>query len=64
MVSDRDIWAAANEVIRSEADPSLYAATRCSELIEAGDLEGCAFWWRIGVAIRAFLATNPPGQVH
>ena len=64
MVSDRDIWAAANEVIRAEADPILFAVTRYDDLLGAGDMEGCALWWRIGVAIRSLLAAKPPGAVH
>ena len=53
MITDRDIWTAASEVIKSHDDPILFAVTRYDELLDAGDMEGCIVWRRIEAAIRA-----------
>ena len=64
MISDRDIWTTANEVIKSHDDPILFAVTRYDELLDAGDMEGCAVWKRIEATIRALLDAKPTGAIH
>jgi hypothetical protein len=64
MVSDRDIWATANEVIKAQEDPIWFAVQRYDALLEAGDMEGCAVWRRVEAAIRELLKQKPEGAVH
>ncbi len=43
MVSDLDIHRTANILVREHgADAPIHAAMRADELLEAGDMEGCA----------------------
>jgi hypothetical protein len=52
MISDRDIWRAANLLIRKHgADAEIVAARRADEMIERGDLDGQLVWLRITRAI-------------
>jgi hypothetical protein len=67
MTSDLDIYRAANVLIREhESDAPIRAAMRHDELLEAGDLDGCAVWRRIIRAVKELLAEEPPGgaRVH
>ena len=64
MISDRDIWAAANEVIKSQNDPIWFTVQRYDALLEAGDMEGCVVWRRIEAAVRELLNEKPEGAVH
>jgi hypothetical protein len=64
MISDRDIWTTANEVIKSHDDPILFAVTRYDELLDAGDMEGCIVWRRVEAAIRELLNDKPDGAVN
>lgn len=64
MIADRDIWAAANEVIKWQSDPLWYAAQRQVELSAAGDAKGCSVWQQIETAIRALLDCEPRRAVH
>ncbi len=64
MISDRDIWIAANEVIKTYDDPVFHAAGRIDELLDAGDLDGCAVWRRILDAIKELQNTESDGAVH
>jgi hypothetical protein len=60
MSSDRDIWAAALLMVKRYGDDAVMeAAARAGELLEAGDLEGCAIWHRILDAIERLQATKP-----
>lgn len=63
-VSDIDIYRAANEVIKSHADPVMHAAARYDQLLDTGDIDGCAVWKRIMAAIKELLSREPSGTVH
>lgn len=64
MISDRDIWTTANEVIKAQDDPILFAVTRYDELLDLGDMEGCVVWRRIEAAIRELLNEKPDGAMN
>ena len=64
MITDRDIWTAANEVIKGNSDPLVFAAQRYDALLDAGDMEGCSVWRRIETAIVALLNDKPEGALH
>ena len=53
MVDDRDIWRAANLLVRRHGRPDAGAAAvrRAEELLAAGDVEGYAVWKRILSAV-------------
>ena len=52
MISDRDIWRAANLLIREHrADAEVVAAGRADEMLERGDRDGQLAWVRIRWAI-------------
>jgi hypothetical protein len=52
MISDLDIWRAANLLIRQHGDDAkLAAAWRVDLMLERGDLEGQTVWKRIRRAI-------------
>ena len=64
MVSEWELWAAANEVIRQHGDNSLtWAATRQSELVENGDVTGSIAWQQIILKIIELRREKPaPGE--
>ena len=67
MTSDLDIYRAANVLVREHGDEApIHAAMRHDELLEAGDMDGCAVWKRIIRAVKELLAKNPPdgSSVH
>jgi len=52
MIPDRDIWRAANLLIREyKADAEVVAARRADEMLERGDHDGQRVWLRIKRAI-------------
>jgi hypothetical protein len=52
MIPDRDIWRAANLLIREQAaEAEIVAARRADEMLERGDREGQLVWLRIRRAI-------------
>jgi hypothetical protein len=52
MISDRDIWRAANLLIREhKADAEFVAARRADEILERDDHDGQLVWLRIRRAI-------------
>ena len=52
MIPDRDIWRAANLLIREHrADTEVVAARRADEMLERGDRDGQLVWLRIRRAI-------------
>jgi hypothetical protein len=52
MIPDRDIWRAANLVIREHAaEAEIVAARRADEMLERGDRDGQTVWLRIRRAI-------------
>jgi hypothetical protein len=64
MISDLDIWRAANLLIRQHgAEAELAAARRTDLMLERGDLEGQTLWKRISRAI-VELQAPPTGPAH
>jgi hypothetical protein len=62
MISDLDIWRAANLLIRRHgADAEIEAAQRADLMLERGDIEGQLVWMRIRRAI-AQLQAPPVGR--
>ena len=52
MIPDRDIWRAANLLIREhKADAEIVATRRADEMLERGDRDGQLVWLRIRQAI-------------
>jgi hypothetical protein len=52
MIPDRDIWRAANLLIREHgADAEVVTARRADEMLERGDRDGQLIWLRIRRAI-------------
>jgi hypothetical protein len=64
MVSDLDIWRAANLLIgRHGDDAEITAASRADDLLDRGDIDGQRVWLRIRAAI-AELRAPPSGLPH
>jgi hypothetical protein len=64
MISDLDIWRAANLLIRQHGtDAELEAAKRADLMLERGDLDGQSLWRRIRRAIIE-LQVPPVGPLH
>ncbi len=62
MIDDRDIWRAANIMVkRHGADARIAAAQRADQLLDAGDVTGFAVWKRIVAAIEDIQSTVPQG---
>jgi hypothetical protein len=62
MIPDRDVWRAANLLIRKHGDDAeLVAARRADEMLERGDHEGKIEWLRIRRAI-VELQAAPAGK--
>jgi hypothetical protein len=62
MIDDRDIWRAANLLLkRYGADAAAQAAQRADELFAEGDSDGHAIWKRILAAVGA-LTRNKPAE--
>ncbi len=67
MTSDLDIYRSANVLVKRHGqDAPIEAALRADELLEAGDLEGCAVWKRILRAVEELqrAGPGPTGKVH
>ena len=64
MISDLDIWRAANLLIQKHgADAELEAAKRADLMLARGDDEGRILWRRITRAVEA-LQAPPSGKPH
>ena len=64
MIQDRDIWRAANLLIREHrGEAEIVAAQRADEMLERGDLDGQLVWLRIKRAIGE-LQAMPAGKPH
>ena len=60
MLSDLDIWRAAQATIDQHGDGAgLHAAQRADELLAAGDMEGRRVWHRIERAVDELGRTVP-----
>ncbi len=65
MLSDLDLWRAANVMIKRYGDDAATeAAKRADELFDQGDVDGCATWRRIMEAVEGLLAVEPEGKVN
>ncbi|TWB42599.1 hypothetical protein [Nitrospirillum pindoramense] len=62
-VSDRDVWLAANALVKRHGDDAaIFAATRADEWLAQGDMEQYRLSKRILAAVDSLLATSvPPG---
>ena len=64
MISDLDIWRAANLLLRQYGENAeIVAAHRADELLERADLDGEVVWLRIKRAV-AELQSAPVGPPH
>ena len=64
MVSDIDIWRAANLLIQQHGDDAeIIAAQRADLMLERADHDGQRVWLRIRRAVAEFVA-GPSGPVH
>ena len=64
MIPDRDIWRAANLLIREHgAEAEIVAARRADEMLERGDYEGRVVWLRIRRAV-AKMQSAPVGKLN
>jgi hypothetical protein len=64
MITDLDIYRAANMLIEQHgADALIEAGRMIDRMLDHGDLEGRAVWRRIKTAIEALQAA-PKGAVH
>ena len=62
MISDLDVYRSANVLVkRHGTDTPIHAAMRADELLEAGDLDGCAVWKGILRAVEKLLSKDRPG---
>ena len=65
MISDREIWMAANMLMRQYGkDAGFRAAQLADELFAKGDVEGHRTFLRIVRQIERLAATTPDGTVH
>ncbi len=64
IVSDLDIYRSGVLVKQHGEDAPIHAAMRADELLEAGDLDGCAVWRRILRAVEELQRVKPEGRVH
>ena len=66
MIPDRDIWRAANLLIRKHgADAEIVAARRADDMVELGDYDGKSVWLQIRRAVvemRAAPVGKPNGR--
>jgi hypothetical protein len=64
LISDRDIWRAANLLIRRHSgDAEIVAAQRADQMLDQGDRDGQLVWLRIRRAI-VELQVAPRGLPH
>jgi hypothetical protein len=65
MVSNLDIWRAANLLMREHGtDAGLEAARRQDLMLDRGDDEGRLVWARIRRAVEALQAPPPSGRLN
>ncbi len=63
-IPDLDMYRSANVLVkRYGPDAPIHAAMRADELLEAGDLDGCAVWKRILRAVGELQGTEPEPRV-
>ncbi len=60
MIPEIDIFRSANALVKQHGeDAPIQAAMRADELLETGDLDGCAVWKRILRAVEELQGTEP-----
>ena len=65
MISERDIWMAANTLMRRYGEDAAFrAAQRADELFAKGDSEGHRTFLRIVRQIERLAMTTPDGTIH
>ncbi len=65
MITDREIWQAANAMIkRYGEDAAAEAEFRADQLLVEGDAEGYAIWRRIMAAVEGLSGSEPGGKVN
>ena len=67
MLSDIEIWRAANQLIERYGDCAKFeVAQRADAMLERGDMEGLAVWKRILAAVNELQSTERPAgkNVH
>jgi hypothetical protein len=64
MVSNRDVWTAANQIIRMyPEEPEFEAAQRADAALAAGDAFNAQLWERVATAVRELLRQKPQSGV-
>ncbi len=64
MTSDLDIYRSAQALVKQHgADAPIHAAMKADAMLEAGDLDGYAAWWRIVKAVEELLSKERPAGV-
>ena len=64
MIDERDVMRTAKILIDQHGvEAPLHAAIRADEMLDAGDLDGRAVWWRILKAVRELANKEPDGIV-
>ena len=65
MITDLEIWRAANQLLQRYGEHAEFeAAARADQMIEQGDPEGLALWKRVLTEIDELQSTEPTGSVH
>lgn len=64
MISEIDIWRAAQVIRNHGKKAAKEAIARADALAESGDQEGAAVWRRIAAAIEQLQNMTPPAPVH
>ena len=60
MIPDLDIYRSANVLVKHHGqDAPIKAAMRADELLDMGDLDGCAAWKRILRAVEELQGSEP-----
>ena len=60
MIEEVDIWRAAEQMRKLYgADAVIHAAMRADNLLDQGDVEGCAMWKRVVTAINELERSAP-----
>ena len=64
MIPDLDIYRSANVLVKRHGeDAPIHAAMRADAMLDKGDLDGYAVWWRILRAVGELLSKERPAGV-
>ena len=65
MTSDLDIYRSAQVLVKQHGeDAPIEAAMRADAMLDKGDLDGYAVWWRILRAVEELQKAEPGARVH